>query len=185
LCLHTLATGEHRWLPVGPRQDDRFAAVSPDGRTVATLTGDDDVGYRDEDGFMIVSPIDVDSGQRTPIWAGSGGWSAESTISWSPGGQLIAFTYTAVLDHDDVDADVEWITVVLDLAGTATCQNPLRCTVSTIIAGDTSHNRPQRADDRQSTSSGRSNYGPAAPAVRPARSGPRRGRAGSRGSSPR
>jgi hypothetical protein len=99
LCLHRLATGEQRWYAASPSTQVHAAAISPNGETIAALTGA-------ESGMVAVDFIEVADGSVSRQWSTAGSWSAETTISWSPSGQLIAATYTI---------DDDWMTSVVDI----------------------------------------------------------------------
>ncbi len=95
LCLHTLATGEQRWLSAHVDGQDWLAALSPDGRTMATLA------TADSEDIAFVNVVDIASGQRRRLATVPGGYAAESAVSWSPDSRLIAATY---LTHQEEDA---------------------------------------------------------------------------------
>jgi hypothetical protein len=107
LCLHALATGEQRWYPAQADGQDWLAALSPDGKTIATLaTTEEDL----DQGSVVLNVVDVVGGQRRRLVTVPGGFAAECAIAWSPNGQLIAATY---LTEDEDDA-----TLILDSDGT-------------------------------------------------------------------
>jgi dipeptidyl aminopeptidase/acylaminoacyl peptidase len=120
LCLHTLATGQQRWFPPADDGDHHVAGLSPDGRTIATLClPDDPQGTVRDATLSAVNLIDITTGRCRRLWATPGAWSAESSVSWSPDGQLIAVTHTVPVDEGDGQYDwLTWMTTVLDLAGT-------------------------------------------------------------------
>jgi hypothetical protein len=65
LCLHTLATGQQRWIPRGDDGPDFVAALSPDGGTIATLCLPDDPQATIRDATLsAINLIDVTTGQR-------------------------------------------------------------------------------------------------------------------------
>jgi hypothetical protein len=109
LCQITLATGQRRWFEADSGAIDRRAAMSPDGRTIATVTTDIDPIHPDDPdaGIATVDLIDVATGQRHRHWSTPGGWSQESNVSWSPNGQLVAASY---LTMDD-----QFATIVIDI----------------------------------------------------------------------
>jgi dipeptidyl aminopeptidase/acylaminoacyl peptidase len=106
--LHRLDTGA-RWEAVA--DEYRQAALAPDGNRVAVLAdapgGTDMPDLGDESVAVIL--IDRATGGRRLLWSADG-YLEESSISWSPDGQLLAVTYLTI---DDV-----LTTVVLDLSGT-------------------------------------------------------------------
>ncbi len=117
LCLHTLATGRQQWFDALADGQDYLAALSPDGHSIATLSTDDDPLHPDDlYGLAIVSVIDVATGHRRRLWAGPGSWSAESAVSWSPDGQLVAVTYLQP-PNEELDREEECGTVVIDPNG--------------------------------------------------------------------
>ncbi|MFE5326225.1 TolB family protein [Embleya sp. NPDC056575] len=101
LVLHTVATGEQRSFDAHRDGTDWKAALSPDGRAMATLGGDDD--------SAIVALTDTGTGVRRRLWSSAGlGSALECSIAWSPDGRLVATTY--------VDDEGHLVTMVLDTA---------------------------------------------------------------------
>lgn len=109
LSLLTLDTGRRQRFEVAD-SIDRGAAMSPDGLTVAVVAtffdATADAGARD---LVAIDVIDVATGRRRRLRSVPGDWSAETHISWSPDGLLVAASYLTV------DDEVE--TVVLDRYG--------------------------------------------------------------------
>ncbi|MGW4892753.1 TolB family protein [Kitasatospora sp. NPDC004240] len=93
LVLFTLATGERHSHDATAEGGTEFAALSPDGRTLATLTGDD----------VRVGVLDLATGARRRIWSAPGWATVEASVSWSPDGRLIAATYVS---EEDVAATI-------------------------------------------------------------------------------
>jgi hypothetical protein len=112
LCLHTLATGEQRWFSAQADGQDWLAGISPDGRTIATLTTD----VR-PDQSAAINVIDVASGRRRRLTSllPDSGYSLESRVCWSPDGQLVAVTYLAPKFGEAEDEDLA--TIVVDTDG--------------------------------------------------------------------
>jgi hypothetical protein len=108
LCLHTLASGEQRWLSARAEGQAWLAGISPDGRTLATLTTGHD--------WAAVDVIGIATGRRRRLASvPDAGYSAESCVCWSPDGQLIAVTYLAA---ETADADEDVATIVVRTDGT-------------------------------------------------------------------
>jgi hypothetical protein len=105
--LCTLATGQTRWFPASGT--DHAAAVSPAGDAVATLT-------TTTSGLAAVDLTMLSGPERRRLWSVAGGWTGETTISWSPDGSLIAATYNS---EDD-----EWAAVILDADGAVVAHLP-------------------------------------------------------------
>jgi len=103
----TLATGQTQWFPASGW--DHAAAVAPAGDAVATLT-------TTTSGVAAVDLTVLPGPERRRLWSIAGGWSGETTISWSPDGSLIAATYNS---EDD-----EWATVILDADGAVVTHLP-------------------------------------------------------------
>jgi dipeptidyl aminopeptidase/acylaminoacyl peptidase len=114
LVWYALETDQRRELPRTRRVYDHKAAVSPDGRTVATNSTGPDPG--DFDGVAAVDLVDVGGGQRRRLWQEPGGMVNESAVSFSPDGSMLAVTYN--------DADDEWATVVVDRTGSVVQRYP-------------------------------------------------------------
>ncbi|MFF5243861.1 TolB family protein [Streptosporangium sp. NPDC000095] len=109
--VRALGGGEPRWFdgPDPEYEHDRHATSSPDGTTIAVLSGDDG----DEPGTAVVSLLDPASGARRRLWSAVGAASWECGLCWSPDGRLLAVTYMIWDDERDDDA---LSTVVLDPA---------------------------------------------------------------------
>jgi hypothetical protein len=123
LRLYPEASGQHQSFDEGPDGPDIVAALSPDGRHIATLcvAADPAASWIDAPGCAVVSLIDTSTGHRRRVWSGAmdGAWSAESTVSWSPDSNLIAVTYLQwMTGRDDRTDDYWWATAVVDPAGT-------------------------------------------------------------------
>ncbi|MFC7481400.1 TolB family protein [Luedemannella flava] len=98
LVLHRLADGHNRRLYRPDGYFDVLAAVAPDGRTVATLSDDDDE-------VVCIDLVDLEALTRRRAWSGAGGASLnEAVIAWSPSGDMVAATY--YLTHIDGVATV-------------------------------------------------------------------------------
>jgi WD40 repeat protein len=95
LCLYTLADGHEQWFDAEADGYDRNAVGSPDGRSIATMSVIVPPYGTEEYATTVVSVIDITSGRRRRLWAGLGGYSLESALSWSPNGELIAATHPA------------------------------------------------------------------------------------------
>ncbi|GGK11092.1 hypothetical protein GCM10010123_46330 [Pilimelia anulata] len=104
LYLYTLATAEHvRFDPPDITHPD-CAAVSPDGRTIATLTGD--ISGKP---IATIHLLDVATGRWRQVWQEPGLAAVlEGVVAWSPDGSRLAATY---------GIGPGWGTVVLDSAG--------------------------------------------------------------------
>lgn len=111
LCLVTLATGAQRWFdPLDGPGFDVTAAMSSDGRTIATITTDESPGRRNtvDSSIVAVDLIDMATATRRRLWS-TPGTTGDSVVSWSPDGRLIAASYltldeqyqTVVLNPDD------------------------------------------------------------------------------------
>lgn len=79
-------------------------ALSPGGRYLAALGVDG--------GTATVRLLGTAAGERRDLWRARGGWSAESRLSWSPDGRLLACTY--LTENVTGEDDDEIATVVLD-----------------------------------------------------------------------
>ncbi|WP_093859034.1 hypothetical protein [Streptomyces sp. TLI_053] len=99
LVLLRLATGERQGFDAGTDGLVEQAALSPEGRSMATLV--------DEDGVR-VDVTDLETGARKPLWS-AGGWRSDSGVAWSPDGTLLAVGF---IDEEQDRTD----TVVLSLA---------------------------------------------------------------------
>ena len=109
LCLHTLATSHQTWYHNPGSEQPQAAALAPDGRQIATLnTGEDPDDDDDNAGLSLINLIDVATQQTRRMWSTSGGWSQESTITWSPDGTFLAATY--------LNPEEELATVVIEVA---------------------------------------------------------------------
>lgn len=111
LFLHTLATGQRQVFDASADGRTVLAALSPDGRGIATLSlpHDPSQPHDPDAGLAAVGIIDTTTGRQRRLWARPGTWARGSTVSWSPDGQLIAVNYMTL---DEADA-----TVVLDPTG--------------------------------------------------------------------
>jgi hypothetical protein len=104
LVSQTLATGDRRQFPTPVGCFDQLAAVSPDERTIASLTNDD----RGGDGAAI-DLVAVATADRRRLWSAEGNTAdPEAAIAWSPDGRLIAASYR------DMQTD-ETATVVIEV----------------------------------------------------------------------
>jgi hypothetical protein len=112
---YTLASGETHWYEAPGSGEDRAVAMSPVSDVVASIaTVRDGVAV---DLTQLAGPV------RRRLWSSPGGWSAETTIGWSPDGILFSATYL----EDDEDED--WVSVVLDLDGTVITRQPATVTL--------------------------------------------------------
>jgi len=116
LCLFDLASGGQRWFSAMADGRDRVGALSPDGATIATLSTLPDPAHPGDmdTSLAAVGLTDVATGRRRRVWATPAGWSAESCISWSPDGQMLAVTYTVWVEERQ-DGYCE--SAVIDLSG--------------------------------------------------------------------
>src|SRR4051812_10495050 len=96
-------------LPIGEvrRAGLVLPGVLPPARSVVFDTGS---GRFTRSAFLeragrptVVSVIDLVTGRRRRLWSGVGGWSAESAVGWSPGGDLVAATYLVPPEPADED----------------------------------------------------------------------------------
>ncbi|MFB8236595.1 WD40 repeat domain-containing protein [Kitasatospora purpeofusca] len=99
LVLLRLATGEKRVFDADADGLVHQAALSPDGRSMATLTDEDCVR---------VDVTDLGTGARKPLWS-TEGWRSDAGLAWSPDGALLA---VGCIDEEEDRTD----TVVLSLA---------------------------------------------------------------------
>jgi hypothetical protein len=112
---YTLASGEIHWYEAPGSGEDRAVAMSPVSDVVASIAT-----VRDG---VAVDLTQLAGPDRRRLWSSPGGWSAETTIAWSPDGTLISATYL----EDDEDED--WVSVVLDLDGTVITHLPATVTL--------------------------------------------------------
>lgn len=120
LCLYTLATGQQRWY-TGDDGSDFVAALSPDGRTIATLClPEDPTAPVPDTSLSALNLVDISTGRRQRLWATRGAWSMESAVSWSPDGQMIALTHTVPVP--ELGGQHNWNTTVVDLTGAVVWQ---------------------------------------------------------------
>ncbi|NEA54274.1 hypothetical protein G3I60_08945 [Streptomyces sp. SID13666] len=103
LVVHLLADGTEARFDAETDGSDLRAGFSPDGRSLAVLSADQDRGPDDrfEADLLIVSLIDLVTGDRRRLWSGPGLAPAERAISWSPDGHFIAIVH---LDVDETCA---------------------------------------------------------------------------------
>jgi dipeptidyl aminopeptidase/acylaminoacyl peptidase len=91
LYLHTLASGDQAVFDAVVDGPIEFAAISPNGRNVATLSTPYDPGS--DAPIAAVGLFDVATGQHRRLWATPGYPPAESVVSWSPDSARLAVTY--------------------------------------------------------------------------------------------
>ncbi|MGW2540111.1 hypothetical protein ACWC5I_04370 [Kitasatospora sp. NPDC001574] len=99
LVLLCLATRERRVFDADADGLVQHAALSPDGRSMATLA--------DENGVR-VGVTDLATGARKPLWSAEG-WRSDGGVAWSPDGTLLAVDF---IDEKEDRTD----TVVLSVA---------------------------------------------------------------------
>ncbi|MFE7486349.1 hypothetical protein [Kitasatospora sp. NPDC057541] len=99
LVLSCLATGRRQLFDAQANGLVYQAALSPDGRSMATVADEDDVR---------VDITDLTTGVRRPLWSAAG-WRSESGVAWSPDGGLVSVSY---IDEESDRTD----TVVLSVA---------------------------------------------------------------------
>jgi Tol biopolymer transport system component len=87
---YTLATSRGELVPDAGDDSEFCAAFAPDGRSVATLAGDEEQA--------VLCTVDLTTGSRQPLWSREGAASVDPVVTWSPDGRFIAATYLTAED---------------------------------------------------------------------------------------
>lgn len=104
----TLATGQTRWFNRDDIDGHVMGTFSPDGSCLAALAMVEiDMAPGVDEHRIAIEIINLDTGAVRTIWQDEGYWD-ECSLSWSPGGRLLAASYMTL---DEVA-----ITIVLDTA---------------------------------------------------------------------
>jgi hypothetical protein len=102
-----LSSGRSRWFAVPYMETDWITgAIAPDGATVAEFHSSIEDYGEPETALVSVTLLDVDTGDRTPIWQATGSM-AEHALAWSPDGELLAICYVGT-DEATCTAVVTW-----------------------------------------------------------------------------